>query len=192
MSRARSCVSQVKPSPMRVPVDQIAEPLQNAVRSPVDQAPLMNCTTPQRRPCPSMRSSRPKAAVRFALAGAGVDDQQALLDGLARDLGILHRLALRHLGGVAGVICVFGHFAILSLRAAGEAIQGSGSGILKDAIRKGRAKSDCPPRSSASLRARELPFQLLFPSDRCRHIGMQLEIDQELASVTSCAIPSPS
>src|SRR5580658_7591162 len=38
---------------------------------------------------------------RFALAGASVNDQQTLLGGLAGDLGILHRLALRHLGAVA-------------------------------------------------------------------------------------------
>src|SRR4029078_7170126 len=37
---------------------------------------------------------------RFALAGAGVDDEQALLDLLVGDLGVLHRLALRHLGAV--------------------------------------------------------------------------------------------
>ena len=33
--------------------------------SPVDQAPLMNCTTPTPLPRPSMRSARPKAAVDF-------------------------------------------------------------------------------------------------------------------------------
>ncbi len=38
---------------------------------------------------------------RFALAGAGVDDEQSLLDRLLRDFGILHRLALRHLGAMA-------------------------------------------------------------------------------------------
>src|SRR5437660_271970 len=42
----------------------------------------------------------PEGRRRFALAGAGVDDQQALLDLLVRNLGILHGLALRHLGAV--------------------------------------------------------------------------------------------
>ena len=38
---------------------------------------------------------------RFALAGPGVDDEQALLDFLVGDLGVLHGLALRHLGAMA-------------------------------------------------------------------------------------------
>src|SRR5262249_38634870 len=38
---------------------------------------------------------------RFALAGAGVDDEQALLELLAGDFLVLHRLALRHLGAMA-------------------------------------------------------------------------------------------
>src|SRR6202012_5459368 len=46
---------------------------------------------------------------RLALAGAGIDDQQAFLgDRLRGDLGVLHRLALFHLRLVA---CRFvGHF----------------------------------------------------------------------------------
>ena len=43
----------------------------------------------------------PEGRGRFPLAGAGMDDEQALLDGLAGDLGVLHRLALRHLGAMA-------------------------------------------------------------------------------------------
>ena len=54
----------------------------------------MNCTTPTRRPWPSMRSAEAEGGRALALAGAGVDDEQALLDGLRRDLGVLHRLAL--------------------------------------------------------------------------------------------------
>src|SRR6516165_12545730 len=38
---------------------------------------------------------------RFALAGAGVDDEEALLELLAGDFLVLHRLALRHLGAMA-------------------------------------------------------------------------------------------
>ena len=44
---------------------------------------------------------QPEGGGRLALAGAGVDDQQALLDRLAGDLGILHGLALGHLGAMA-------------------------------------------------------------------------------------------
>ena len=61
----------------------------------------MNCTTPTRLPRPSMRKRQAERRGRFALAGAGVDDEQALLDLLVRDLGVLHGLALRHLGAVA-------------------------------------------------------------------------------------------
>ena len=43
---------------------------------------------------------------RLALAGAGMDDQQALLDRLAGHLRVLHGLALRHLGAMAlGLAC---------------------------------------------------------------------------------------
>ena len=47
-----------------------------------------------------MRSARPNAAVDF-LAGAGVNDEKALLDGLAGDLFVLHDFSLRHLGAMA-------------------------------------------------------------------------------------------
>ena len=39
------------------------------MRSPVDQAPLMNCTTPTRQPRPSARRASPKAAVDLPLPG---------------------------------------------------------------------------------------------------------------------------
>ena len=48
----------------------------------------------------------------FSLAGAGMHDEKALLHRLARDLGILHRLALCHLGAVTfclGFLDRFGH-----------------------------------------------------------------------------------
>src|SRR4029078_3894557 len=47
----------------------------------------------------------------FPLAGAGVHDQQALLDGLARHLLILPRLAVRHLGAMALGLLVVDRFA---------------------------------------------------------------------------------
>ena len=45
---------------------------------------------------------------RLALAGAGMDDEEPLLDGLRGDLPVLHLLALDHLGAVARVF-VLGH-----------------------------------------------------------------------------------
>ena len=44
---------------------------------------------------------QPEGGRRLALAGPGVDDQEALLDRLGGDLGVLHRLALLHLRLVA-------------------------------------------------------------------------------------------
>ena len=77
----------------RVPVDLVAEAVEG-VRSPVVQAPLMNCTTPTRRPRPSMRSARPKAAVDLPLPGPVWTISRPFSIGLGRDLGVLHRLAL--------------------------------------------------------------------------------------------------
>ena len=54
----------------------------------------------------------PEGGGGFSLAGAGMDDEKALLHGLAGDLGILHRLALCHLGAVTfdlGLLDRFGH-----------------------------------------------------------------------------------
>ena len=65
-SRARSCVSQVKPSPS-VCHSTWSPNFSTAVRSPDCQAPLPNCTTPQRKPRPSARSISPKAAVDLPL-----------------------------------------------------------------------------------------------------------------------------
>ena len=54
----------------------------------------------------------PEGGGGFSLSGAGMDDEKALLHGLAGDLGILHRLALGHLGAVTfclGFLDRFGH-----------------------------------------------------------------------------------
>ena len=54
----------------------------------------------------------------FSLAGAGVDDQQAFLDRLAGDFGVLHRFAFRHLRAMAfgfGRIDAFRHGVLSSV-----------------------------------------------------------------------------
>jgi hypothetical protein len=66
--RWRSWVSQVKPSPM-VCHSTRSPKHSSARRSPVCQAPLMNCTTPTRQSFPSARSRRPNAAVDLPLPG---------------------------------------------------------------------------------------------------------------------------
>src|SRR5271166_5867570 len=65
-SRARSCVSQVKPSPI-VRHSTWVPKRSTPIRSPVDQAPLMNCTTPTRKPRPRARRASPNAAVDLPL-----------------------------------------------------------------------------------------------------------------------------
>src|SRR3990172_7833106 len=65
-SRALSWVSQVKPSPS-VCQTTWSPNFSIAVRSPLCQAPLPNCTTPTRNPRPTARSKSPKAAVDFPL-----------------------------------------------------------------------------------------------------------------------------
>src|SRR5262249_24508778 len=45
--------------------------------------------------------SEPECRRRLALAGTGVDDEQAFLDRLLGDFRILHGLALFHLGAMA-------------------------------------------------------------------------------------------
>src|SRR5262245_66172413 len=54
----------------------------------------------------------PESGGGFPLAGAGVHDEEALLDRLAGDLGVLHRFAFRHLAAMAfdlGLVDRFGH-----------------------------------------------------------------------------------
>src|SRR3954465_9081580 len=66
MSRARSWVSQVKPSPIARQVTSSGNRASTS-RSPVPQAPLTNCTTPTRMPWPMQRNTMPKAAVDLPL-----------------------------------------------------------------------------------------------------------------------------
>ena len=66
MSRARSWVSQVKPSPMTLTSTRSGKRLRKK-RSPVSRRPLTNCTTPSFSPCPRQRIARPQAAVLLPL-----------------------------------------------------------------------------------------------------------------------------
>ena len=66
MSRSRSWVSQVKPSPMTLSVTCSGK-RSSRWRSPVSRRPLTNCTTPSLRPCPRQRIARPQAAVLLPL-----------------------------------------------------------------------------------------------------------------------------
>ena len=66
MSRSRSWVSQVKPSPIALMVTRSGN-FSSTVRSPVAQAPLTNCTTPTFMPWPMARNTMPKAAVDLPL-----------------------------------------------------------------------------------------------------------------------------
>src|SRR6202034_1543115 len=64
-SRSRSCVSQVKPSPITWKLTSGKR--RKKAFSPVAYRPLMNCTTPTRMPCPSARATMPKADELFPL-----------------------------------------------------------------------------------------------------------------------------
>src|SRR5260370_7954346 len=66
MSRARSWVSQVKPSPIDRQVTSSGKGARR-VRSTVDQAPLTNWTMTTRMPCPRQRNAMRKAAVDLPL-----------------------------------------------------------------------------------------------------------------------------
>ena len=50
----------------------------------------------------------------FAFARAGMDDEETFLDRLGGDLGILHRLALRHLGAMTIGLVLFNRSAHVS------------------------------------------------------------------------------
>ena len=115
MSRSRSWVSQVKPSPMALMVTSSGN-FSSTVRSPVPQAPLTNCTTPTRMPWPMRAEHHAESRGRLALALAGMDDQQAFFDGLAGHDLVARRLLLAHLL-VVTVIVVFGHGRALLKRA---------------------------------------------------------------------------
>src|SRR5580704_10108652 len=53
---------------------------------------------------------QPERGRRLALAGAGMNDEQTLLDRLFRDFGILHGFALRHLGAMPLGFVFIEHF----------------------------------------------------------------------------------
>ena len=103
MSRARSWVSQVKPAPIVLMVTSSGKRSRQP-RSPVSQRPLTNCTTPTLQAVAEAAHDHAEGGGRFALALAGVDDEQALLDRLGRAM-ILARAAgsLACLLGMAGV-----------------------------------------------------------------------------------------
>ena len=84
----------------RVPDDLIAELRQRIALGGVPGA-LDELHHADPLAAPEHAQRQPESRGGFALAGAGMDDEQALLDGLAGDLGILHGLALGHLGAMA-------------------------------------------------------------------------------------------
>ena len=68
MSRVRSCVSQVKPSPIGLNSIRSGKRSKTAF-SPVAIAPFTNCTTPTFIPCPIARTAIPSAADVLPLPG---------------------------------------------------------------------------------------------------------------------------
>ena len=117
MSRALSCVSQVKPSPSVCQRTMSPKP-SSTLRSPVFHAPLMNCTTAHFAAIADHAQHEAEGCRRFALAGAGMDDEQSFLrNRLGGDLRVLRCLAVRHLGAMALLLVllqVFGHGSTFS------------------------------------------------------------------------------
>ena len=107
MSRARSCVSQVKPSPM---VCQAICALELRERVALGGVPgaLDELHDADAAAAAQHAQRETEGRGRFPFAGAGVDDQQTLFDGLAGDLRILHGLALGHLVAMAFRLGVVG------------------------------------------------------------------------------------
>src|SRR5215467_288086 len=79
---------------------------------------------------------------RFALAGAGVDDQQSLLDRLGGDFGVLHGLALDHFGAMPlgfALIDRLAHTVTFIQRCYGAPFNASGSPATTSTTRSARA-----------------------------------------------------
>ena len=108
MSRVMSWVSQVKPSPMALMVTSSGN-FSSTVRSPVPQEPFTNWMTPGAKPVADVAEDHAEGGGGLALALAGVDDEQAALDGLAGHDLVAGGFLLGHLVVVAGGIDVFGH-----------------------------------------------------------------------------------
>ena len=160
----------------------------SASRSPVCQAPLMNCTTPTRRPWPSMRSARPKAAVDLPLPGPVWTMSRPFSIGLLGDLGVLHGLALGHLGAMAfgfGVVDGLGHGVTSPERQAGDhedhAVGARGDALVEAALQRrgsgGRAR--CRARCRGRPRWR--------PRTTGRTAVQRLPRGAAIAASTSCS-----
>ena len=84
MSRARSCVSQVKPSPMARQVTRSRKPLEH-LRSPVSHDALDELHDADAHAVAEAAHHHAEGGGRFALAVAGMDDEEAALLRLARE-----------------------------------------------------------------------------------------------------------
>ncbi len=161
MSRARSCVSQVKPSPMARQVTRSGKRASTA-RSPVSQAPLTNCTMPTRMPWPIAAHHHAESGRRFAFAGAGMDDEKAALFGLGGENLGARRLALRRLLGVARVELV-PRIRAMSLIASAQLVE-AGSCC-------GAASTDCARSLRASRAAISASAAGLCSARNCAHLA---------------------
>ena len=95
-SRARSCVSQVKPSPIVRHSTWVAETLHGHALAgrpgALDELHHADAKTP-----PERTQRKPEGRRRLALAGTGVDDKQTFFENRLRgDLGVLDGLAIGH------------------------------------------------------------------------------------------------
>ena len=123
---------------------------------------------------------KPESRGRFALAGAGMDDEQALLDRLSGDFGVLHRLALRHLGAMPfgfGVVDRLRHGVTLQrpFIASGRPATTSTTRSARAAMRWLRTpcsretagRADNPARCRSRLRWRPAPTGAVAAASAC-------------------------
>ena len=123
----------------RVPFDQVAEAGEGVALAGGPGA-LDELHHADRPAAPEHAQREAERRRGLALAGAGVDHQQALLDGLGRHLGVLHGLALGHLLAVARL--VVGHFTTI------------GSPATMNTTRSARAATRWCSRPASSRNAR--------------------------------------
>ena len=98
MSRSRSCVSQVKPSPMMWSVTRSGNFASSCARRCPTTA-LDELHDADGHAMADVAEHHAERGGDLALAVAGVDDQQALFDGLGRHDLVARRLVLAHLLG---------------------------------------------------------------------------------------------
>ena len=100
-SRARSWVSQVKPSPMVLPIDEVVEAAEGFAFAGRPGA-LDELDDGAGTVAAEHAEEEAEGGGGLAFAGPGVDHEETFFDGLAGDFGVLDGFALRHFSRCGG------------------------------------------------------------------------------------------